>query len=315
MEQLIKDAKRIESLEIQGATNVALSAIDFLSSYARRLKDCSNKDEYLEKLEEAKDILFNARATEPALRNGLNFIIKRLKKQKHEADCELILGSIDHYRNKYKTMIENSKAKIAEFGSRRIPDVVGRKEYIVMTHCHSSVVTGILIEAKRQGKQFKVINTETQPRLQGRLTAQELIDAGIEVLHVVDSAMRWAVNHFEVDLIIIGADSVTSEGTVLNKIGSRLLALVAHEEHVPFYVATPLLKYNPETSFGIIEKIEMRDTNEVWENPPEGLTILNPAFETVSRRYIDGLITEAGIFASSHVHFQFARLYPELVDD
>ena len=82
MEQLIKDAKRIESLEIQGATNVALSAIDFLSSYARRLKDCSNKDEYLEKLEEAKDILFNARPTEPALRNGLNFIIKRLKKQK-----------------------------------------------------------------------------------------------------------------------------------------------------------------------------------------------------------------------------------------
>ena len=314
MEQLIKDAKRIESLEIQGATNVALSAIDFLSNYAKRLEDCSSKSDYLVKLEDAKDILFNARPTEPALRNGLNFIIKRLQKQKIEASCDHILGSIDHYKNKYKTMIETSKKKIAEIGARRIPDVVGHKEFIVMTHCHSSVVTGILIEAKRQGKHFKVINTETQPRLQGRLTAQELIDVGIEVLHVVDSAMRWAVNHFEVDLILIGADSVTSEGTVLNKIGSRLLALVAHEEHVPFYVATPLLKYNPETSFGIIEKIEMRDTNEVWENPPDGLTILNPAFETVSRRYVDGLITEAGIFASSHVHFQFARLYPELVD-
>jgi len=314
MEQLIKDAKRIESLEIQGATNVALSAIDFLASYAKRLEDCSSKAEYLEKLEEAKEILFNARPTEPALRNGLNFIIKRLKKQKQEADCETILGSIDHYKNKYKTMIENSKKKIAEIGARRIPEVKRKKEFMVMTHCHSSVVTGILIEAKRQGKEFRVLNTETQPRLQGRLTAQELIDAGIEVLHVVDSAMRWAVNHFEVDLIIIGADSVTSEGTVLNKIGSRLLALVAHEEHVPFYVATPLLKYNPETSFGIIERIEMRETSEVWEDPPEGLTILNPAFETVSRRYIDGLITEAGIFASSHVHFQFARLYPELVD-
>ncbi|GAH00234.1 unnamed protein product, partial [marine sediment metagenome] len=63
--------------------------------------------------------------------------------------------------------------------------------------------------------------------------------------------MRWAVNHFEVDLILIGADSITSEGTVLNKIGSRLLALVAHEEHVLFYVASPLLKYNPETLFGL----------------------------------------------------------------
>ncbi len=76
--------------------------------------------------------------------------------------------------------------------------------------------------------------------------------------------MRWAVNHFEVDLILIGADSITSEGTVLNKIGSRLLALVAHEEHLPFYVASPLLKYNPETSFGLLEKIEMRNPNEIW---------------------------------------------------
>ena len=183
-----------------------------------------------------------------------------------------------------------------------------------MTHCHSSFVTAILLEAKKQNKNFKVINTETQPRLQGRKTVEELLDAGIDVIHVVDSAMRWAVRHFEVDLIIIGADSITSEGTIINKIGSRLLALVAHEEHVPFYVASPLLKYNPETNLGILETIEMRDPKEVWENPPDGVEVLNPAFETVSRRYIDGLITEAGIFASSHVPNYFAKLYPEMVE-
>ena len=158
-----------------------------------------------------------------------------------------------------------------------------------------------------------MINTETQPKLQGRKTANELLEAGIDVIHVVDSAMRWAVNHFEVDLILIGADSITSEGTVLNKIGSRLLALVAHEEHVPFYVASSLLKYNPVSQFGILEKIEMRDEKEIWKNPPKGINILNPAFETVSRRYIDGLITEAGIFASSHVHYYFSKLYPDLI--
>ena len=125
--------------------------------------------------------------------------------------------------------------------------------------------------------------------------------------------MRWAVNNLDVDLIIIGADSLTSEGTIINKIGSRLLALVAHEEHVPFYVASPLLKYNPQTSFGILEKIEMRDPKEIWENAPENLQILNPAFETVSRRYIDGLISEAGIFAPSHVHTYFTKLYPDLI--
>ena len=140
------------------------------------------------------------------------------------------------------------------------------------------------------------------------------MDAGIEVIHVVDSAMRWAVNSLDVNLILIGADSITSEGTVLNKIGSRLLALVAHEEHVPFYVCSPLLKYNPRTSFGILERIEMRNPTEIWDKKADNLTILNPAFETVSRRYIDGLITEAGIFASSHVQNYFEKMYPELIE-
>lgn len=247
------------------------------------------------------------------MRNGLNFILRRLKKEKHEFKQERFLELISYYKDKYKMMIQSSKKKIAEIGARRIPYVDVDDDYLIMTHCHSSVVTAILLEARRQGKHFNVINTETQPRLQGRQTAKELLAAGIKVYHVVDSAMRWAVNHYEVNLILIGADSVTSEGTVLNKIGSRLLALVAHEEHVPFYVATPLLKYNPQTSFGVIEKIEMRETSEIWENPPEGVEILNPAFETVSRRYIDGLITEAGIFASSHVHNYFTKLYPDML--
>ncbi|MBY9021095.1 MAG: hypothetical protein KGD67_08555, partial [Candidatus Lokiarchaeota archaeon] len=75
IKQLLKDVEKIKSLEIQGATNVALNAIDFLNSYAQRLTDYNTVEEFLIKLEEAKDILFNARPTEPALRNGLNFII------------------------------------------------------------------------------------------------------------------------------------------------------------------------------------------------------------------------------------------------
>jgi ribose 1,5-bisphosphate isomerase len=313
IQQLLKDAEKIKSLGIQGATNVALSAIDFLHDYAQRLPVSGSAEDFLSKLDEAKEILFNSRPTEPALRNGLNFILKKLKKPKHDFEQNHFLELISYYKDKYYKMIQDSKKKIAEIGARRIPYVDDDDDYLIMTHCHSSVVTAILLEARKQGKHFNVINTETQPRLQGRKTAKELLDAGIKVFHVVDSAMRWAVNHYEVNLILIGADSVTSEGTVLNKIGSRLLALVAHEEHVPFYVATPLLKYNPQTSFGVIEKIEMRDTSEIWENPPKGLQILNPAFETVSRRYIDGLITEAGIFASSHVHTYFTKLYSDMI--
>ena len=310
MDQLLKDAERIKSLEIQGASNVATSAIDFLSNYAKRLK-CENIEKCFENLYNARDILINTRPTEPAMKNGLKFIMNKLEQEKETCIAEYISDIIEKYKNQYYDMLQKSKKRIAEIGARRFP--AASKNFIVMTHCHSSLVTAILLEAKKQGKDFKVINTETQPRLQGRKTAKKLLKAGVEVIHVVDSAMRWAVRHYQVDLIIIGADSITSEGTIINKIGSRLLALVAHEEHVPFYVASPLLKYNPETNLGILETIEMRDPEEIWENPPEGIEILNPAFETVSRRYIDGLITEAGIFASSHVSNYFAKLYPEMV--
>ena len=311
MEQLLKDADRIKSLEIQGATNVALNAIDFLSNYAKRLK-CDNVEICIDRLYKAKDILINTRPTEPAMKNGLKYLMNKLENEREACCIEDIPKIIEGYKNKYYEMLQDSKRKIAEIGSRKIPK--DDKKFIVMTHCHSTLVTSILLEAKRQGKKFKVINTETQPRLQGRVTANELLGAGIKVIHVVDSAMRWAVKRFQVNLIIIGADSITSEGTVLNKIGSRLLALVAHEENIPFYVASPLLKYNPETNLGVLEKIEIRDSKEIWENPPENIQILNPAFETVSRRYIDGLITEAGIFASSHVPNYFAKLYPEMAE-
>ena len=310
MKQLIKDAERIKSLEIQGATNVAISAINFLSNYAKRLSD-EDVSSCFESLDQAKEILMNSRPTEPAMKNGLQFITKNLEKERVNCSIENIPEKIEFYKNQYLKMLQNSKEKIAEIGVRRFPK--GDKQFVVMTHCHSTLVTAILLEAKRLDKNFRVVNTETQPRLQGRKTVNELLKAGIEVTHVIDSAMRWAVKHFQVDIILIGADSITSEGTIINKIGSRLLALVAHEEHVPFYVCTPLLKYNPETNLGLLETIEMRDPKEVWENAPEGITIVNPAFETVSRRYIDGIITEAGIFASSHVPTYFAKLYPEMV--
>ncbi|MFW9864755.1 MAG: translation initiation factor eIF-2B [Candidatus Thorarchaeota archaeon] len=310
MEQLLKDAERISSLEIQGATNVAINAIQFLSNYANRLKS-ENVERCFKDLYKAVDILVDTRPTEPAMKNGLKYIMNKLEQERVNCYSEFISDLIEKYKEEYHGMLQSAKKRIAIIGARRIPAV--EKKFIVMTHCHSSLVTGILLEAKRENKNFKVVNTETQPRLQGRKTAKELINSGIEVIHVVDSAMRWAVRHFQVNLIIIGADSITSEGTIINKIGSRLLALVAHEEHIPFYVASPLLKYNPETNLGILETIEMREPKEVWENPPKGIEVLNPAFETVSRRYIDGLITEAGIFATSHVPNYFAKLYPEMV--
>ncbi len=314
MKQLKEAAGKITKLEIQGATNVAMFAVQSLVEFVRRNAHLGYKELWV-KLYEAEKILYNSRPTEPAMRNGLMYIIGKLRKNEMNGIEVDIPNMVEIYGEESDKLIKVAKKRIAKYGARLIP--ANRPDFTVQTHCHSSVVEGILIEAKNQGKEFNVVATETRPFYQGRTTATKLMDHGIEVTQVVDSAMRWVARNLKSDLILIGADAVTSEGTVLNKIGSRLLALVAREDHIPLFVATPLLKYSPNTAFGNYEHIEMRDVREItkdWPDAPKGLHLLNPAFESVNRLYINGLITEAGIFPSGEVHSMFRHTYRFLYD-
>ena len=313
MKEIIEAARKITALEIQGATNIAMFAVKELVKFAQRNKSLSKKEMWSQ-LIEVEEIFTKSRSTEPAMRNGLMYILGKLQHDQLEGISEDIPKMIEIYGSEYENILKEAKKSIAQYGNNLIPSNL-EKPYIVQTHCHSSVVEGILIEAHKQGKNFIVVSTETRPFYQGRITAKKLTDAGIKVIQVVDNAMRWVANKFNSDIIIIGADAITSEGTVLNKIGSRLLALVAKEMHIALYVASPLLKYNPGTAFGNYEKIEMRNTKEIWKDwtdSPKNLTYLNPAFETINRVYISGVITEAGIFPSGQVHMIFDKTYPFL---
>jgi len=195
------------------------------------------------------------------------------------------------FSNIQKTLsaMQNSRKRIIEIGSKKI-----KKGMVVFTHCHSSTVTAILIEARKQGKRFVVHNTETRPRFQGRKTAKELSDACIKVRHYVDSAARLALK--KADIMLIGADAITAEGRVINKIGSELFAEVANRYDVPVYVCTNSWKLDPETVFGFTEEIEERAAAEVWEKPPKNVTVDNHAFEIIKPDLITGVITELGIY-------------------
>ena len=313
MKEVIEAARQITALEIQGATNIAVFAVKELVKFAQRNKSLSKKEMWTQ-LVKVEEIFTKSRSTEPGMRNGLMYILGKLQHDQSEGISEDIPKMIEIYGSEYENILKEAKKSIAQYGNNLIPDNL-EKPYIIQTHCHSSIVEAILIEAHNQGKNFIVVSSETRPFYQGRITAKKLSDAGIKVIQVVDSAMRWVANNYDSDIIIIGADAITSEGTVLNKIGSRLLALVAKEMHIPLYVASPLLKYNPGTAFGNYEKIEMRDTKEIWKDwvdSPKDLTYLNPAFETINRVYISGVITEAGIFPSGQVHMMFSKIYPFL---
>ena len=278
---------KIKSLEIQGAENIAIAAV---RAFGEKLK--TTQDE--KQLREIVTRLSRLRATEPALRNALRYCLINYKNDKK------IVDTVINY-------FKSSKEKIAEIGSKKIHDGM-----TIFTHCHASTVTKILITAWRQGKHFIVRNTETRPRYQGRKTAEELAATGIPVIFSVDSAGRLALK--DSDIFLFGADAVTAEGNVINKIGTTMFAEFAVDYQIPVYSCTNSWKFDPATIGGADEQIEERNPKEVWEAAPKGVKIINPAFELTSADRINGIITELGVFKPETLVIEIKKAYPWMVD-
>jgi ribose 1,5-bisphosphate isomerase len=300
-ETIRETADKIRKLQVQGARNVAIAAVKAIQTQAQQTKT-KTKSSFIAELKEAQTIFAASRETEPLMRNAILWIITRTQAAKTEKVAELsklVVSLADQFLKD----LEDSKEHIAEIGAKRIRD-----GSVVFTHCHSSTVTRLLAKAKAEGKNFKVICTETRPAFQGRITAKELVDLGIETTFIVDSAARTFMGN--VDVVIVGADAITSEGNVVNKVGSSGIAVLAHEARVPFYVVSELLKFDPETLKGECEKIEQRNPAEVWSEAPSKLTVRNPAFDVTPNRYIHGLVCEEGIIAPQAIVEVMRRRHP-----
>lgn len=281
---LDKTIEDIRSLKIQGANSVAYHAVLALKDICHMAKTIT---ELKSGLEAAKKRLFSARPTEPALRNAINYVIKN----SHGQDLRQFRSSALKLVADAAGALKGSNEAIARIGYRKI-----RSGMTIFTHCHSSSVLAVIRRAWKEGARFNVHNTETRPRFQGRITARELASIGIPVRHFVDAAARLAIK--KADLMLIGADAITTEGYVINKIGSELMSEVAARYGVPVYSCASSWKFDPETIFGFDEVIESRSPKEVWERPPRGVKIDNHAFEKVSPGLIAGIISETGIYPS-----------------
>lgn len=276
---------KIKSLEIQGAENIAVAAV---RAFAEKLEETNDETLLKKYIAELSAI----RETEPALRNALKYCLLNYKNDTNVAETVV---------NYFKS----SKETIAEIGAKKIHDGM-----VIFTHCHASTVTKILLTAWQQGKRFTVHNTETRPKFQGRKTAEELAAAGIPVIHSVDSAGRVSMK--KSDLFLFGADAVTAEGNVVNKIGTTMFAEFAMLYQIPVYSCTNSWKFDPATIGGADEPIEERASSEVWENPPAGVTIMNPAFELTPADRITGIITELGVYKPETLVMEIQRAYPWL---
>jgi ribose 1,5-bisphosphate isomerase len=300
-DQIQTAAKRIRRLEVQGARNVAIVAIKAMQTLVGQTEAPSKKD-FLRELSKAKEILFASRATEPLMRNALRMIINKVEKSE-ERNVKRLAETVTLSSEQFLKDLEESNKKIAEIGARRI-----KNDSAILMHCHSSTVTNLLRRAKHDGKTFEVICTETRPAFQGQIAAKELLELGIKTTFIIDSATRFFMN--QVDLVVVGADAITSEGNVINKIGTSIVALAAHEARTPFYVVSELLKFDPATMYGDYEKIEERSPSEIWKDAPKSLVVRNPAFDVTRRDFIHGIICEEGIISPHSITEVMHRKYP-----
>ncbi len=178
----------------------------------------------------------------------------------------------------------------------------------VLTHCNAGALavsalgtaTAPMYLAHEAGAHLRVFVDETRPVLQGaRLTAWELSEAGLDVTLICDGMAAHLMAEGAVDLVITGADRVTANGDVVNKIGTRGLAIAAGYHGVPFYAAFPSSTFDPATAVGADVEIEERNPDEVTDPIPAapGVRVRNPAFDVTPAELVTGWITDRGLFS------------------
>lgn len=284
--KLSKILQDIKNLKIQGAREIAKAGVKSISLFTARSKT-KTKSQFLSGLENLGRTLSQVRPTEPALRNVVKNILLETKQFEGglEDTKKLVLKLCENYLG----MMEEALNKIAEIGSHQIEN-----GDMILTHCHSHSVVEIFRKAKSQGKTFEVIVTETRPKYQGIITAKKLLNSKIKVTFCVDSAVGWVMK--KTDKVLVGCDAILADGSVVNKIGTLPIAVLAERFGVPFLVAGGTYKFDPETVAGIPEPIEERDPKEVI-NPRKlpGAKIINPVFDVIPSEYIRAIITEKGI--------------------
>lgn len=282
----------IAGLKIQGARNIAQAALDAICLQAGKSK-AKTGPQLVKELEAVRRGLERARATEPMLRNFMALLFHDLRKESPESIRKRVTERSAGIKADAKAALE----QLMLFGSRKVPDRGN-----VLVHCHSSTLVGALVKAWKSGKRFHVFSTETRPRYQGRLTAADLAKAGIPVTQLVDSAVGSVMP--KVDMVLVGCDAITSEGAVVNKIGTKVIAMVANYYGKPFYVMGETYKIDPITQIGFLEEIEQRDPAELGFKM-KGVAVLNPAFDVTNPRLIHGIITEKGVAPPARI-FDFA---------
>jgi methylthioribose-1-phosphate isomerase len=292
----------IKDMVIRGAPAIGTAAAFGLALVTEHTEE-QNPAEIIGQLETAAERLRQARPTAVNLVWALNRIMNLVHSTGSSTKAELrdlVLGEAQRISEEDVAI----NLALGDHGQELIPD-----KATIIHHCNTGSLAavdygtalGVIRVAHERGKDIFVYVDETRPRLQGgRLTAWELLQYGVPFKVIADGASGSYLRSGKVDLCIVGADRVAANGDVANKIGTYNLAVVAHENKIPFYVAVPRSTIDMDTSSGDLIPIEERPAREVthageWQITPDDTPVGNPAFDITPARYVTAFITERGI--------------------
>jgi len=292
-------ADAIRTLVVRGAPAIGVSGA-FGLALAALQSNAKEKDQLIQDLEIAKKILFETRPTAINLVWGLEKIMSVTKGDK---TVEQIRGSIIETAKQMARDDIQINMSIGKNGSELF-----NQNDTIMTHCNAGALAtvgygtalGVIRATKESGKNIKVIATETRPVQQGsRLTAFELKHDGIDVSLIPDTAVGYTMANGLVNGVVVGADRILQTGHVFNKIGTYQVATMAKKHNIPFYVAAPLSTFDLQSRPDDVI-IEQRKASEVTgigdkRTAPDGIDVINPAFDMTPPELISGIITENGV--------------------
>jgi len=291
----------IENLSVRGAPALGVAAALGIALGARNLA-LSSREEFKEVCLRIAD---EFAATRPTARN-LFWAVERMKSILNTSTAPLEEMKMALQEEALRILREDIEINMSlgEVGKVLIGD-----GFRLLTHCNAGALAtagygtalGVIRSAWREGKRILVYVDETRPVLQGaRLTAWELQREGIPFYVITDNMAGFFIARGEIDCILVGADRIAANGDVANKIGTYILAILARERGIPFYVAAPLTTFDPSLKDGRSIPIEERDEREVLQMgginlAPEGAKAKNPAFDVTPHHLISAIITERGI--------------------
>ncbi|MEN2994388.1 MAG: S-methyl-5-thioribose-1-phosphate isomerase [Thermodesulfovibrio sp.] len=301
-------AKAIENLSIRGAPAIGIAAA-YAVAIATLNLNVSFSERLLSELNPVFQRLINTRPTAVNIKWAIDRMKNLIKNNISLSVSELKDKIIKEAIKIHEEDIETNK-KIGKYALQFF-----KEGCTVITYCNAGALatggygtaTAPMYLAKEKGIKFKVIACETRPVLQGaRITAFELMQAGIDVTLICDNTAGALLRKGIIDFAIVGTDRTVRNGDVANKIGTYSLSVLCKENNVPFYVAAPTSSIDLTIPSGDMIPIEERGFEEVTKIKginiaPEGVKVINIAFDVTPAKYVTAIITERGIFKPSEI--------------